>query len=395
MENNTKNIYISEYLSYLQLKYDCETIRSLISSIGTNGIVTWGVIPYYTLAAYAVVELMPEYIKKPIPYFKQIENVRLKLKFFEDGYSRSERMILNIDYLQNKAFKNRLAFSFLKKQSIHRNLGIYTTKNKVVVGNTQYYHYLLQDNRFLKKSLAEVASAYSVVPDDFDVNKQTEKECYRYGNACGQIIGSAYRHLKDFYDPITVKVRNRTVDFYYADFNTNKGISFLKSESNKGTVLYLLHLLSTINFLIYILNDYQTDDYGWWLKINYVTYYYSIQKLKSLREHYVQNKPFPNGLLELFDNWDLDNSSYLCGELRNYIMHSRFMDKNNNLIISSTALDKSKPLFGLVETCFEGMSYSEVKSSVIAEMRRISDRISEWFDTQSLNIKPLKNKTKG
>ncbi len=130
MENNTKNIYISEYLSYLQLKYDCETIRSLISSIGTNGIVTWGVIPYYTLAAYAVVELMPEYIKKPIPYFKQIENVRLKLKFFEDGYSRSERMILNIDYLQNKAFKNRLAFSFLKKQSIHRNLEIYTTKNK-------------------------------------------------------------------------------------------------------------------------------------------------------------------------------------------------------------------------------------------------------------------------
>ena len=96
-----------------------------------------------------------------------------------------------------------------------------------------------------------------------------------------------------------------------------------------------------------------------------------------------------------YDNWDLDNSSYLCGELRNYIMHSRFMDKNNNLIISSTALDKSKPLFGLVETYFEGMSYSEVKSSAIAEMRRISDRISEWFDTQSLNIKPLKNKTKG
>lgn len=152
-----------------------------------------------------------------------------------------------------------------------------------MVGNTQYYHYLLQDNRFLKKSLAEVASAYSVAPDDFDLNKQTEKECYRYAYTCGQIIGNACRHLKDFDDPITIKVRNRTVDFYCADFNTNKGISFSKNKSSKGTVLYLLHLLSTIKFLIYILNDYQTDDYGWWLKANYVTYYYSIQKLRQHR----------------------------------------------------------------------------------------------------------------
>jgi len=76
------------------------------------------------------------------------------------------------------------------------------------------------------------------------------------------------------------------------------------------------------------------------------------------------------------------------------LMHPSLADKNGNSIISSK-LDRQKRLFGLVETCFEGMSYSEVKSSVIAEMRRISDRISEWFDTQSLNIKPLKNKTKG
>lgn len=390
MDNNIKDIAISNYLSSLQLKYDCETIRSLIPSIGTDGIIGFGVIPYFTLAAYAILEMQPENVKKQIPYSKRLENVRLKLKFFEDGYGRSERMILNIDYLQNESFKNRPAFSCLKNLNKHNNLGIYTNKDKVVVGNTQYNHYLLQDNRFLKKSLVEVASAYSVSPDDFELDEQTGKECYRYAYACGQIIGSACRILKDFDDPITVKVRNRTIDFYYADCNTNTAVAFSDRESNKGTVLYLLHLLSTINFLIYVLNDYQLDDYGWWLKINYVTYYYSIEKLKSLKEHYLQNKPFPNDLLELFDHWDLDNAPYMCGEFRSYIMHSRFVDKNSNLIISATELDKSKPLFGLVETCFNGMSYSEVKVAVIAEMRRISDRISKWFNTQSLNIKPFK-----
>lgn len=71
-------------------------------------------------------------------------------------------------------------------------------------------------------------------------------------------------------------------------------------------------------------------------------------------------------------------------------MHSHFNDKNHNLIILNSELDKSKPLFGFVETCFNGMSYNEVKASVITEMYKISDRIAKWFDNKSLNIKPLK-----
>ena len=385
INNNEKSANISDFLSYLQLKYDCETLYSLATAINKNGVIGLGMIPYYTLTSYSICELLPGSIKKQLPYYKQIENIRLKLKFFEDGYGRSERMILNIDYLQNEDFKNRF-----KNKSIHNNIGLYTNKDKMVVCNTQYAYYLLQDNRFLKKNLNEVASTYSVAPNDFDINEQTKKECYQYAYTCGEILGIAYRILKDFDVPITVATQNHNVDFYYSDYNTNTSDIFSDRKCNKGAVLYLLHILSTINFLIYVLNDYQLDDYGWWLKINYITYYYSIEKLKSLREHYIQNKPFPKDLLELFDNWDLDNSPYMCGKFRNYVMHSRFNDKNNNLIILNSELDKSKPLFGFVETCFSGMSYDAVKTSVIAEMQQISDRIAKWFDTQSLNIKPLK-----
>lgn len=68
-------------------------------------------------------------------------------------------------------------------------------------------------------------------------------------------------------------------------------------------------------------------------------------------------------------------------------MHSSLTDKNGNSIISSSDLDKSKLLFGLVETCFDGMSYGELKESVISEMKQISNILSEWLGTQSLHIK--------
>ncbi|MGR5609356.1 hypothetical protein, partial [Enterocloster clostridioformis] len=55
----------------------------------------------------------------------------------------------------------------------------------------------------------------------------------------------------------------------------------------------------------------------------------------------------------------------------------------------SSNLDRKKPLFGLVETCFDGMSYKDLKDSVVLEMKRISDILSQWLETQSLSIKPL------
>lgn len=60
-------------------------------------------------------------------------------------------MLLNIDYLQDQIFKNKLRFGFMKNWNIHFDLGVYADKDNHVVGNTQYNYYLLQDNRFLKK----------------------------------------------------------------------------------------------------------------------------------------------------------------------------------------------------------------------------------------------------
>ena len=281
MEEKNNNKYNAEmttndYLSLLQIKYDCETVYGLIRSLQQDGVTSFGSIPYFTLTATTILEMLSsKEIKIEIPYSARIKDIRMKLKIFEDRYSKSQKMLLAIDYLQNEIFKNKLTFSFMKNWNIHYNLGIYTNKDKIVIGNTQYNYYLLQDNRFLKKNLNEIATAYGISPNNFNLDEYVKRECYQYAYTCAQFINSIRSGLKDFDTPVTINSSKNIVNFYYADYNTNRKSALLPQGKNgKATFLYLLHTLSTMNFLLYVLNDYEKDDYGWWLKINYIIYYY-------------------------------------------------------------------------------------------------------------------------
>ena len=196
--------------------------------------------------------------------------------------------------------------------------------------------------------------------------------------------------MKDFDEPVNICSKTNNVKYYYADYNTNKKSSlFPKGEDGKATILYLLHTLSTINFLLFVLNHYEKDDYGWWLKVNYVTYYYSVHKLNDLYEHLLQNKLLTPSIEKYFIKLDLKNMKYMNSTFRNYVMHSKFANNEGAPLICDLYLDTSKPLFGLVETCFDGMSYHELKSAIISEMGKISDVLSEWLNIQSLKIRPL------
>src|SRR5699024_11375505 len=102
---------INDYLSLLQIKYDCETVYGLIKSLQQDGVTGFGIIPYLTLTVATTLEMLSSNdIKIEIPYSAQIKDIRMKLKIFENGYSKSKRMLLGIDYLQNEIFKNQLTF---------------------------------------------------------------------------------------------------------------------------------------------------------------------------------------------------------------------------------------------------------------------------------------------
>lgn len=382
---------LCDYLSLLQLKYDCETICSLVSSLQKDGVTSFGIIPYISLTTASALEILT-YDKNLFQESEilQIKDVRLKLKIFEDGYGKSKKMLLNIDYLQNQVFKNMLKFGFMKTWNIHKNLGIYTDANKRVVGNTQYSYYLLQDNRLLKKSIDKVAEAYSASLDRFNLDEQTGRDCYEYAYKCGQIIGSIQSGFENFDAPVSIATKRNVVQYHYADYNTNvKSSLFPAGEDGKATTLYLLHILSTINFLLYVLNPYEDDDYGWWLKVNYIAYHYAIHKLTDLQQYFTQNKLMTEAISNYFDELDIENAPYINGTFRNCVMHSQLVDKNEIAIIDPAYLDKSKPLFGLVETCFNGMDYQRFKLSLVSETIKISNVLSRWLKIESLQVKPL------
>lgn len=108
MEEKNNNKYNAEmtrneYLSLLQIKYDCETVYGLAKSLQQDGVTGFGIIPYFTLTVATILEMLSSNeIKLEIPYSARIKDIRMKLKIFEDGYSKSKRMLLAIDYLQKR-----------------------------------------------------------------------------------------------------------------------------------------------------------------------------------------------------------------------------------------------------------------------------------------------------
>ena len=70
MEEKNNNEYnaemaINEYLSLLQIKYDRETVYSLVKSLQQDGITGFGIIPYFTLTAATILEML-RFLKKSL-----------------------------------------------------------------------------------------------------------------------------------------------------------------------------------------------------------------------------------------------------------------------------------------------------------------------------------------
>lgn len=133
-----KIVLTPEECSFVQIYYDCKTIKSLFYAIKENYIAGITLIIYMSLFCWEALD----FLKKIGIDFNVKENdtftltdVRLKLKIFENKYSKAKNMILNCDYLQDYIFKNKLKFDFMKAWNIHYNLGIMFNDKKEIVGN--------------------------------------------------------------------------------------------------------------------------------------------------------------------------------------------------------------------------------------------------------------------
>ena len=104
------------------------------------------------------------------------------------------------------------------------------------------------------------------------------------------IVGKLQDGISNFFKDFNIKVNKVNKRLYYRDFNTNKHFKNLyKNDEGKALTLYLLHILSTINSVIRIFKEYEKDDYGWWMRIYYITYYYAMERLKDIKNHIDMN----------------------------------------------------------------------------------------------------------
>ena len=72
-------------------------------------------------------------------------------------------------------------------------------------------------------------------------------------------------------------------------------------------------------------------------------------------------------------------------EFRNCMMHYDLIDKNNKFLIKDEYLNVNIPLFGLVESCFGGIKYDELKSKTLEKLNLLSTEIQKLLDLNITN----------
>ncbi len=74
------------------------------------------------------------------------------------------------------------------------------------------------------------------------------------------------------------------------------------------------------------------------------------------------------------------------------MMHYKFINpKNGNILIKEKYFDPKKNLFGLVESLFNGMTYTELKLKILQNLKIISDELEKILDIDLKHSKKLES----
>lgn len=386
-------------LEIAQMKQDCESIFQLIPFFTAYPELSYGFVPYFSLFSTSVLEFVNKYcseftLNEEMQVINQarIKDVRAKIKVFDYGYLKSRKLLLNVEYVQEQDFKRRNILQSILFNRQYPNMSIHVDAKNRVIGNTQYDYYLMQDKRIMDKSLDTVTELFRKNPESFSY-EQLGKDAYNISLDCGRIIGSILSALEPMQVTNLPNVNPYLLDVYKADVNSkHKELFSGNSIVDNSVFLYILHLLSAINFVIYVINECEGNDTGWWLKVNYIAYFYCVSRLRDLENYLNKNRCLEGSAIELLNNLNIKKEKYINSIFRSSIMHSSF-SQENRIIIDERYISLDEPLFGLIETLFSGVSYSEFKKEIECRMIQISLTLTEWLDLR-LNKELTRDQTK-
>ena len=245
------------------------------------------------------------------------------------------------DSVQDKSFRSKLRFPFLSKMNMYYNLGIIADSDGKIIFNTQLLHYIFQDKKFSHTELQG-------------------EDVKAFGYDIGTIIASVHQGLLEDLPCFNPVVYPTTFLLKYKDFNTNKTFNiFPQQEEGKETSLLILHILCSLNFARYVLDKLLAPDNIWLLRAKYITLYYATRSINQFADR--SSIPAMKAL-KVPESELLLNSTF-----RSCMMHYAFINKGI-YSIDDRHLDLNRPFWGLVESCFNEVSYEYLCATVDHEI---------------------------
>jgi len=344
------------------IQEDAESIYSLLQT-EKDSIFAMEVIPYFALFVQACQEYMGENFL-PESVAKDFKDIRNHIKIYAEGFGKSQKRVSAVDNEQDKDFREQLRFEFLKKMNIHLNLGTYWTDDKHIIANTQ--------------QLADFLSVDSMF------EPKLKDKHYQMGYQIGSFVATIRSGLAETLEVPIVERNCSSVEVnYYYDMNTNKKKSLFSKSLSKEFNLFFLHLLCNMNFVKYMLRPLFVDGNIWSFRVEYIVSYYTLRALERLKNYCESNKNISFETKEIADILKQGNEIFKS-KLRNCMMHYNL---ENAEVISFENIDK--PLYGIIENCFEGMSYQEY----LELLHKLSDEIVRYlenrFDFSDIELEKL------
>lgn len=350
------------FISIRIMQEDAESIYSLLQT-ERDSVFAMEIIPYYALFVQSCQEYIGENVL-PESVAKDLKDIRNHIKIYADRFSKSRKRVASVDTAQDKDFKEHLKFKFLKKMNIHLNLGTYWTEERQIIGNTQ--------------QLADFLSVESVF--DSAVNEKM----FQMGCLIGSFVNSFRKGLADSLGyPMIERECTKTSIKFFSDINTNKKNPIFSKGQNKEINLFYLHLLCNMNFVKYILRPLFKDENIWIFRVEYVVSYYTLRALERLKNYSENNKDISVKTKEI-DGILTQGELLFTTKLRNCMMHYNL---ENAGVISFENIDKL--FYGIIETCFDGMSYQEYLLALYNLLDRIIDFLSNQFDFTDVKLERL------
>lgn len=354
----------------LIIKRDCDLLKKVVVQLPP--VVITQFTPFVALFCYEAIEYFnkkghPIEINQSSRY--SIKDIRQKAKFFNFRLNKLFQCVDNIDYIQNEHFSQLLKFPKLGPLNLHDNLGIYYDDSKNIIGNTHYAFYVFQDERDISKPKNNIHSFELI-----------EEDLYAFAHDMGEIIGGISSGLSTVSDFIVADFDASMISLHSQDYNTNR-CTTSESGNYKIIRLFLLHAVSSIGLLLFLLKKAIIRDTGLLLRLEYITYHYTLLRLDALDRYCNQHntKINDNKLIKLLKSIDYKNK---CGlrkpAFRNCMMHFSLTDSTGKHLINPTNLNLAIPYCGLIESQFN-TGYEEYKSKLEEQLLSIYEIIKEYL----------------